>query len=418
PAQTPAPAVGRLRVVLAGLPEGAGFTVDGAPRTATDPALDTLAPGKHAVALTLDGVTLATREVTIRPDTTTSIAPIPGPEGKGGLWVRLPPDIAGAVVEVDREPAGPVGAWLTGVEPGVRLVSVRAPGYFTFRRNVPVEAGRTALVTATLDPAGELDVRLDDDDDPTPAEVLLDGALVGETPWREPVAAGEYLVTVRRVKDFTQDEYVAIAQSSTTTIVARPFRPANAPSRSTRGGFALARGAVALDLTTGWPFSLSMHFTGGLSDAFDLGLGVRSAFATLTELDLRGRLMFARTAVIGAALVLDVEAGLGRDDRDSFALTPALAFSARLGERVVVSASVGARLFSDRTGPASDPAHADRDDGLQLPLAVACEIVLADHWNALVRLEGNPLPDPRRLYELDHLDNSHVGFELGVTWIF
>lgn len=415
---TPEPAPGSLRVVLEGLPEGASFTVDGAPRAFGDRALDQLAPGPHTVALALDGVVLATREVTVRSGTTTALAPAPGPPGAGALWVRVTPAVPGAVVEVDGEGAGPVGAWLTGLEPGARVVTVRAPGYFTFRRDAVVDAGRTAVVEATLRPAGELEVRLEDEADPTPAEVLLDGAFVGTTPWREPVAAGDYTLTVRRAGDFAQDEPISVAQAATTTVVARPFRPVRAPSRSTRGGFALARGTAALDLTTGWPFSLSAHFTGGLTEAIDLGIGVRSAFSTLTELDLRGRFMVTRTAVIGAALVLDVEAGLGRDERNSFAVTPALAFSAQLGERVVVSASAGVRLFTDRTGPSAEAAHSARDGGVQLPLAIACEVVLSKHWNALARLEGNPLSGARRLYEVDHLDNSHVGFELGVSWIF
>ncbi|MEM9873412.1 MAG: PEGA domain-containing protein, partial [Myxococcota bacterium] len=113
----------------------------------------------------------------------------------GRLEIRV--SETGATITVDGTPRG--NAPLPGaleVAAGEHVVQVSQPGFETVTRTVTVEPGDTpTVVTVKLEAArGRLVVKAAGD---TPLEVLIDGAVVGTTPYEADVDAATYRISGR-----------------------------------------------------------------------------------------------------------------------------------------------------------------------------------------------------------------------------
>ena len=113
--------------------------------------------------------------------------------------VTISANVTGASVQIDGRPRGtlPLTAPIR-VTAGSHVVRVVKNGYETFTAKVEVRALESLTVDAKLEPltnAGELRIEVDDGE---PAEVFVDGALVGTAPWEGLLSPGRHAVWVRR----------------------------------------------------------------------------------------------------------------------------------------------------------------------------------------------------------------------------
>jgi len=152
---TPAPpaAVAATGIVTVNSrPDGAQVVVDGVPR-GTTPLRLSLPIGDHALELQ-NGAARRQIPVTVEAGTVLSqyvdLAPVTG-ASSGRLDVTSDPP--GASVTVDGTPRGTTPSSLGGIPPGPHIVVI-SDGTTTVKRNVPVSAGTTASVVASLAPAG------------------------------------------------------------------------------------------------------------------------------------------------------------------------------------------------------------------------------------------------------------------------
>lgn len=115
----------------------------------------------------------------------------------GGLEVVA--NVTGASVQVDGRQRGtlPLSSPIR-VTAGPHVVRVVRNGYETFAAKIEVRAQESASLDAVLEPltsSGELRIEVEDGE---PAEVFVDGALVGSAPWEGLLAPGRHAVWVRR----------------------------------------------------------------------------------------------------------------------------------------------------------------------------------------------------------------------------
>lgn len=128
---------------------------------------------------------------------------------------------AGATVAIDNKPVGTTP--LTGplhVPVGTRVVRILKAGFETFEQRVEAAGGKDVTVRAVLAPlelSGWLQV---DEASGYNVDVILDGAVVGRTPWRGLIATGEHLVVLRGDKrQGTQPARIEVRQSQVTNML-------------------------------------------------------------------------------------------------------------------------------------------------------------------------------------------------------
>src|SRR5690606_24131948 len=84
------------------------------------------------------------------------------------------------------------------VLPGKRVVRVLADGYVTFERTVAVEAAQTARIEAKLEPLKDAGLLRIEATDALGADVHVDGAIVGQSPWEGTLGPGSHVVWVAK----------------------------------------------------------------------------------------------------------------------------------------------------------------------------------------------------------------------------
>lgn len=136
--------------------------------------------------------------------------------GKVGT-IELSSNVAGTVF-VDGRPRGqlPLGAPLR-VTPGKRVLRVVKDAYATFEQTVTVAAEGVARVDAVLRPLdsiGQLRVETGD----VEADVVLDGVVVGSSPWEGPAAPGPHVVSARRGARGAAPQSVTVLQGRGVTV--------------------------------------------------------------------------------------------------------------------------------------------------------------------------------------------------------
>jgi len=128
---------------------------------------------------------------------------------------------SGATVAIDNKPIGttPLKGPLH-VPVGTRVVRILKAGFETFEKRVEAAGGKEVTVRAVLAPlelSGWLQV---DEASGYNVDVILDGTVVGKTPWRGLISTGEHLVALRGDKrQGTQPARIEVKQSQVTNML-------------------------------------------------------------------------------------------------------------------------------------------------------------------------------------------------------
>ncbi len=346
---------------------------------------------------------------TAPPDKGTVRVVSTAPESEGSLddgeWKRLP-------------------TVFNEVDPGSHVVRVRANGFAPWSKTITVERGASQEVVAELGQAGKVEVVTKDG---RQADLFLDGKPLGKTPFIGDVPAGTHTLLVQR-DDGTQEEFEIAVTTERVVKVSAAFgadipkpivvhRPLPFSARALSGG----TGHASVILTyPGWAFPLVVQAGGGLSYGMDINVQFRSAFNVINELELIYKWSFVEQKTLAASIELGIGGGLGADDRNSFFLRPVLKGSLLIGEKAAITARAGFLYHTDRLGPEDDELTKDRDSGVRLYLGLNVEFEVADFMNIVLTLEGDPIGDARRLYEISFLDDPDpkLYFGAGVTFPF
>ena len=145
-------------------------------------------------------------------------------------WLTVHSQPPGCAVTVDGEAVGRTPLVRRPVAPGSHDVEVSASGYAEAGQRVEVVDGREATLSLVLRPVpGALQVRVAGADGrPVPAPVLVDGVLVGTTPWIGEVPAGAHEVLVAG-----QRRQVTVAAGQTADVLVRVGGEPRPASRAT-----------------------------------------------------------------------------------------------------------------------------------------------------------------------------------------
>lgn len=128
---------------------------------------------------------------------------------------------SGATVAIDNKPVGttPLKGPLH-VPVGTRIVRILKAGFETFEQRVEAAGGKDVTVRAVLAPlelSGWLQV---EEASGYNVDVVLDGVIVGKTPWRGLIATGDHLVVLRGDKrQGTQPARIEVRQSQVTNML-------------------------------------------------------------------------------------------------------------------------------------------------------------------------------------------------------
>jgi len=127
----------------------------------------------------------------------------------------------GATITIDSKPAGttPLAGPLH-VPVGTRVVRILKAGFETFEQRVEAAGGKDVTVRAVLAPLELSGWLLVEEASGYNVDVILDGTVVGKTPWRGLIATGEHLVVLRGDKrQGTQPARIEVRQSQVTNML-------------------------------------------------------------------------------------------------------------------------------------------------------------------------------------------------------
>lgn len=128
---------------------------------------------------------------------------------------------SGATVAIDNKPVGttPLKGALH-VPVGTRTVRILKAGFETFEKRVEAAGGKEVTVRAVLAPLELSGWLLVEEASGYNVDVVLDGVVVGKTPWRGLIATGEHLVVLRGDKrQGTQPARIEVRQSQVTNML-------------------------------------------------------------------------------------------------------------------------------------------------------------------------------------------------------
>ena len=128
---------------------------------------------------------------------------------------------SGATVTIDSKPIGttPLKGPLH-VPVGTRVVRILKAGFETFEQRVEAVGGKEVTVRAVLAPLELSGWLLVEEASGYNVDVILDGVVVGKTPWRGLIATGDHLVVLRGDKrQGTQPARVEVRQSQVTNML-------------------------------------------------------------------------------------------------------------------------------------------------------------------------------------------------------
>jgi hypothetical protein len=321
---------GTVRIV-ASVP-GAEVWVDGklagtAPYDATD-----LPAGDHLIEVRAKGYANKEQRVTVNVGTSDIIKFDLVAAGAGGgatskIKIVSPVPEARAFIDGANVGTAPIDKDVTA---GEHYIVVEKEGYAKFEQKVSIEAGQTLTVTAVLRSVGKVRFL----STPGGAEIVLDGKVMGKTPFETDVEGGAHVVTLRLegYYDF-EDQNLQVAGGQTVNVSA-PLRlidsgpTAEEVSRrkATLSSFSartMPFGDFTVDVSLGYPYWIEGQATVGGSDAKELGwdvsLGFRSLVTTWEFLGT-GRLRLFERDPFSFAAFGTIGGGGGFDGRNQFTL--------------------------------------------------------------------------------------------------
>ena len=310
------------------------------------------------------------------------------------------------------------------VDPGSHVVRVRAAGFATWSKTIAVERGASQEVVAELSQAGKIEVVTKDG---RRADLFLNGKPLGKTPFVGDVPAGTHTLLVQG-DDGKQEEFqIAVSGERIVKVTAafgadkpKPVAVHRPMPFSARALSANTGHASAVVSWPKWPFPVFLQAGGGVGWGMDINVQIRTAFDVINEFEAIYKWTFADSKTLAAAIELGVGGGLGADDRNSFFVRPTLKGSLMVGEKAAITARAGLLFHTDRLGPESEPATEKRDAGVRFYLGLDVEFEITRSLNLVLSLQGDPLGDARRLYELSFLDDPDPKLygSAGISFMF
>ena len=232
-----------------------------------------------------------------------------------------------------------------------------------------------------------------------PAEVFLDGDLIGTTPLRREVKTGTHEFVIKRGDGEPETHTLAIGIDEPARISA--FDPEAEITVARRvmpfSSQAIEVGSGTLDVMLGWPYIGEVRINGGVYDKLDIGFTFRTAFDAVSEFEGRAKYQFLRFRAFGLAAEAGIGGGGGSKDRNSFIFRTRALASVFIGDKVAVTARFGIFVFSDKLALTDDnvgvtnlPADS-RDSGLELHTGLTVEFEVAESWNCFLLFDGMPV---------------------------
>jgi hypothetical protein len=441
---------GNVRV-LSNVP-GAEVWLDGTLKGQTPFDLQGISPGEHLIEVKAKGY--VTKEQRIKVNTgSVEIVKIE-------LVTATSAVTTGKIKVVAREPEAEVfidGARIgtapieKDVPPGEHFVVVTRPGFAKFEQKVAVEVGQTLNVSAQLRAVGGLRFLANVEG----AEVVLDGAPIGKTPFlKEDVDVGDHIITFR-MNGFYDDEKKIAVKAGTLEIVNGDLQRIGATPEeiarmirglSSFGAKTIPLGRFTADAALGYPYWIEARATTGVVKDVDVGLGFRT-YMTTYEFTGTLRYRFFNREPFAFAVFGMIAGGGGKAGRNQFSLDGGVLASITFQNRVVLSGRAYIDIWSDRlcglddmTGAvdggapdvcqpganAMDVARAqdltgntvltDRDTGMRLYLSAVAEAAIYPKMSIFAIFEGAPFQAERAAHT--NLFNGTIPFDEDIIYNF
>lgn len=216
-------------------PGGADVYVDGIYRGSTATTVGNLAAGSHFTLLKLVGYEDWSGIVAIRPNQVAILdIPLRVQSGMKTGFIHVDSTPPGASVLVDgiyqgvTQSGNPLD--LTGISPGEHTITLKLQNYQDYMTRVPVQAGKTASVRATLVPvqvpAGSGAVQINSE--PSGANIFIDNSCVGITPLTIPsLPAGLHTILIRLsgYQDYSSSFNLSVGQTAQVQVALTPEIP-------------------------------------------------------------------------------------------------------------------------------------------------------------------------------------------------
>jgi hypothetical protein len=351
--------------------------------------------GSHLVEARAEGYAKASAEAEVRRGETAvvrlSLADATR-EARG--TVRVVASVKDAMASIDGGEPQPVPLVRDDITAGTHFVIVTAPGYAEWKKSVAVTPGGIVEVVADLGTAGRLEVSTKGN---APAEVFLNGKLLGPAPLKTDVATGTYRLTIKRADGKLEEHDIAIGTGSAVKIDAK-FNEQRSRVRHRAmpwSAQAIDKGYGTVDIGLSWPYLVVARVNGGVWRNMDIGVTWRSALDTINEVELRVKYQVARSRAFAFGAEAALVFGFGSDSRNTIGTRITTLSSILIGEKVAATARIGARIFSDRVEPKD--IQSKRDNGAQFQAGLSLEIRLSKHINFMLLFEGEPFGEKRAL---------------------
>jgi hypothetical protein len=435
--------------------EDAEVWLDGDPKGKPPLDLTAIPPGIHLVEVRAKGFKTREERVTIQGGQSSvlklDLVDKAVVAGAGKLRVISP--VPEAAVFIDGAPVGNAPLELD-LGAGMHYVMVQKPGFAKFEKQVTVEEGKLAAVTAELQSSGGVRFIANVED----AEVLVDGKPVGRTPLTlETIDSGDHVVTIRRTGFAAYNERVRVEGGQLTVVNAVLAEDPTKIKRglSTWGANTIPAGRFAVDAGTGYPYYIQLRAIAGVTESkflsWDFGLEFRSLGLLGTwEFMATGRVRLLQITPFALAAFASVGGGGGSySGRGEFTLQGGAIGTMQMTNILSISAKGWFDFWSDRLckDPAAGSAVSDngpdicqgigtpaekqraldltggniysRDAGLRFYLSLVVEAALTENVSFYVIFEGAPFQNeraghtsvftPSLLSDSDPIYNGRVG---------
>ncbi|MCS6914186.1 MAG: PEGA domain-containing protein [Myxococcales bacterium] len=364
--QSGAPQTGSL-LVLTAVPD-AEVSVDGQPRGRANQEIGGLKPGQHIVEVRAKGHSPVTKVIDVEAGKQRveriDLQQTAESRGMGILRVIMVNPVEGAQYFINGrkyDEAVILGDRGVEIPSGPAIVVVRREGYGEVRKDVMVRPGTVETVTIDLRNVGKLLVG----SEPRGAEVLINNAIVGRTPYTaEELAAGSYLVEVRLpdYQPFVQQVTVRGGEQATlhaqlVRLEARPPTVDDATRRRGQSSFSAVTidpGGFTADVGVGYPYFVNLRLTVGAARRSMFGLDVGAELRTTfyeTDVGVNLRAQVLKTGPIALGGSMFIGGGGGPRGRNSFVFEVGVPLTLLAGNLVRLTVRPYLQVYSDQLCP-------------------------------------------------------------------